>query len=771
MSVDFECKLQENGEVMEIIAERYRVRLWLQGFRYEISRPGGIRIEAHPLAGVRFTLKQEREPADVTLASLVYAGPKHLLFRLANTWEESADVLLSPRLSELKLEFIVPQGEYRIEARTAGAAPVYGLGDYGSHVNEVPTEDAPAKGKLDVLARDHAELTGFRRRDMVNQGTNMRFISNFCIFPKHGFAQVWFHEGSKQIALLPNENMIGVKGTTARHGIQPLYYFMGSPKQIYAAYRQARQRHGYGDRKPDYTMFVTGWESYGSLGWNADQRSVEEAVAQYARRGYRLAWGVIGSGFWKGDRRSPYQGTTTSFKLWDTDYEEGRTDGLPNPRYSAPADLKAHWKRHGMKLILGLRHHFKAHESDGGFHCPATNGAFLEEGLSRGYFLKDEHGQLIRITNAEFPQGVLYVLDSRNEGALEWFVSLARQWGADGFKEDAMVYTKHGADGNWNAITGRLHDDGGLIIVRNSAYGVPGDVIRINDTYYGKGEGYHFDQDRMPINLLNIAASGASNVYPDITGGTPKTDPRLPSYQNYFVRNAWFNAVAPAMGLGRRPWEMNRPEYEAVVKQAADWHNRYAPYIYSAVLDNYNEGYPYAMTPLHLAYPEEEAVHELINRRTRQYEWLIGESMLATPLYGNDFDEAQCRDIYLPPGNWCDYDTGVVYTGPVTLREFPIPIEKTPVFIGGKGIVVFTEDERLYAEVHSLSPAESVLRFTYPDGRSVSYIDRGTCEWERQRLAVMDISTGGTIKHHPHSIRASIVFELEEGHHYRIMLR
>ena len=47
----------------------------------------------------------------------------------------------------------------------------------------------------------------------------------------------------------------------------------------------------------------------------------------------------------------------------------------------------------------------------------------------------------------------------------------------------------------------------------------------------------------------------------------------------------------------------------------------------------------------------------------RGYEWLIGDSLLATPLYGNDYDTASSRDVYLSAGKWMDYDTGKLYSG------------------------------------------------------------------------------------------------------------
>jgi alpha-glucosidase (family GH31 glycosyl hydrolase) len=93
------------------------------------------------------------------------------------------------------------------------------------------------------------------------------------------------------------------------------------------------------------------------------------------------------------------------------------------------------------------------------------------------------------------------------------------------------------------------------------------------------------------------------------------------------------------------------------------------------------------MTPLPVAFPDDAAVYGRENDKTRGYEWMIGPSLLAAPLYGNDYEQATTRDVYLPRGRWIDYDTGEVHDGPKMLRNFSLPVGKTPLFVGGLGIV------------------------------------------------------------------------------------
>ncbi len=253
----------------------------------------------------------------------------------------------------------------------------------------------------------------------------------------------------------------------------------------------------------------------------------------------------------------------------------------------------------------------------------------------------------------------------------------------DGFKEDAMIYDKLYQDAMWNPFNKHLADNDYLVIARNAAYSVPGDLIRINDSYAGTGEHYHADPHRIPLNLLNNAASGVANGYPDIIGGTPVTETTTNTFRKYYIRNAMLAAVTPGMSFGRGPWLMEHPDYEEIVLKAALWHDKYAPYIYSAAIESYYSGYPYTMTPLHIAFPEDENTYDLISREKKQYQWMLGPSMLATPLFGTDFETALSSDIYLPDGEWIDYETGEKFSGPTTLQAYSLPGNKTPIFIGG----------------------------------------------------------------------------------------
>ena len=755
-------------EVVRFSNARYAFQLNREGFRFAFEdADGGPVASPHPESGLLLGLMSGTTPAVSPVQSTVideFTGNR-LRATVATSVGVRARVEIEFLESYARFE-VVPldqpaDARFTFDFRTAPMGPVYGLGDYGSHADAFNNVNAPCNGN--VAARDQADLTGFVRDELINQGSCRRFVTNFAIFPKQGFAQVLFNGGKKRVGFTRSENRIGVADVRE---VKSLYYFTGDMKRIYADYLSARVREGYPDVKPRFAMFNVGWEAYGALGWNTFQLAVMQNIQQYLDLGFPLKWGVVGSGFWPGDRSTNTEGTTVSFGMWDS-VATPRGDGLPNPRYPDPAELKELFRDNGMKLLLGLRNHFKdpAHPS----YNVQNDGLFPRQLRDLGFRLRDGGGNFVRSTINEFPGVPVHFIDSHNPAAMDWFVENVALWGADGFKEDAMIYDRMFQDGMWNPFNKRLMEEGYLVIARNTAFSPAGDLMRINDSYAGTGKNYHSDPHRIPLNMLNNAASAASNGYPDIIGGTPTGATTSTLFREYYVRNAMLAAVSAGMSFGRGPWLLQHPEYEAIALKAARWHDRYAPYIFSAAMDSHETGYPHTMTPLHIAYPDDPETYHLISRARQQYQWMLGPSMLAAPLFGNDFQTAQSRDVYLPTGRWIDYESGATYEGPVTLENFPMPRARVPIFIGGKGVVVGKSPdvpEAFDAEVFPVTRGLSEYTYTYPDGILKSRITNNNDGWDQTTLKIRDLTAGEDVVSEFDAIRGSFRFRLTPGHDY-----
>jgi alpha-glucosidase (family GH31 glycosyl hydrolase) len=420
-------------------------------------------------------------------------------------------------------------------------------------------------------------------------------------------------------------------------------------------------------------------------------------------------------------------------------------------------------------MLLGLRNHFKdpAHPS----YNLESDGVFPKEAHDRGFLLRDRDGKLVRSARNEFPGVPVHFIDSTSAAAMDWFVKNASLWGVDGFKEDAMIYDKMYQDGMWNPFNKRLMEEGYLVIARNTAFSPAGDLMRINDSYAGTGKNFHTDPHRIPLNLLSNAASAASNGYPDIIGGTPTSSTTSKMFREYYVRNAMLAAVSAGMSFGRGPWLLEHPEYEAIALKAARWHDRYAPYIFSAAIASHESGYPHTMTPLHIAFSKDPETYDLISRERQQYQWMLGPSMLAAPLFGNDFETAESRDVYLPEGRWIDYETGTAYQGPTTLKSFPMPRARIPVFIGGKGVIVGKATDipsALEAEVFPVTQGLSEYTYTHVDGVTKTRITNNNTGWNQATLKIRDVTADQEVAYVFDPVRSSFRFRIAPGHDYRL---
>jgi hypothetical protein len=557
---------------------------------------------------------------------------------------------------------------------TAGAAPAFGLADHAVEQKTFST----LKDK-----QFNTDVTGFADDEFLSGQGHARLVSNFLIYPSQHFAELLIDPFTK-IVSTSGEHI--VQGVVHARAEVPMHYFFGTPREIYAEYLQARNQAGFKIFMPKYESFGVGWEAFGALGWETNQATDRESVDRYLALGYPLRWIVIGSGFWPAPEEMH---ETTSFGFWD------------KSKYPDPSALMRHFHEEGLKTMLGLRITF------------ITNGPYSEEGLRKKFFImKDGNAQVFK---GGWPKSPYYLLDAHNAKALDWYMGLVKKWsdyGVDGYKEDFYGYGGDGLrDDKVDPTNDRLMAQGKLIIERNGYLSSNGDLHRINDFNYNQ------DQDRGPVNSLSLAYSGFPMVYPDIVGGTFGEDhfstQRTPRMETYMMRNAQWAALHSSMGMGEPPWSFS-PRVGKVMLNAAKLHARIAPYLFSNARQFAEDGYPWTMTPLPIAFPDDPRVYGRENATDRGYEWMIGDALLATPLYGNDYENSNARDIYLPEGRWMDFDTGRIYEGKQVLKSFEMPVEKTPLFIGGSGVTVEEIDGSVRACVYPVAK-DATVSLTLPE--------------------------------------------------------
>jgi alpha-glucosidase (family GH31 glycosyl hydrolase) len=631
-----------SAEVFSIKADGISFRIDSDGGRYSFASDGKATVGADTQAGVML--------AGSPVSFRPDGACDGSTCRIAGTSASGRHVRLTVKLSPHQAELIAEPQEQGDEVRfvTAGAAPAYGLADHA--VEQKLFSTLPDK-------QFSTDVSGFVDDKYLSGQGGVRLVSNFVIYPKQRFAELLVDPSMKIIHTSAQQIVQGVVHTSsAVH----LFYFFGDPHAIYDQYLQVRNAMGYKVFMPKYEAFGVGWEAFGALGWETNQKTVQANVDRYIAEHYPLRWAVIGSGFWPS---APEMHETTSFGLWD------------HEKYPDPKALIQHFTDEHLAVMLGLRITF------------ITTGPYSAEGAAKGYFLeKDGRPEAFR---GGWPKLPYYLLDAHNPAALDWYMALVKRWqdyGITGWKEDFYGYGNYDLrDDKVDPVNDRLMLQKQLVIERNGYLSSNGDLHRINDFNYDQ------NQDRGPVNALALAYSGFPLVYPDIVGGTFGENhfatERSPKMEMYMMRNAQWAALHSSMGMGEPPWTFS-PRVASVMLQAAKLHAQIAPYIYSNARRFATDGYPWTMTPLPIAFPDDPKSYGREDAHNRAYEWMIGDALLATPLYGEDYAESDTRDIYLPQGEWMDFDTGKLFQGGQTLKGFELPPGKTPLFVGGSGVTL-----------------------------------------------------------------------------------
>ncbi len=689
-----------------------RITVEPTGFRFKFTDTSGtILAPAHTQAGLRL------DGQAVTATEAHADRPGHFTVMTAQGLKANVSVATPEGLVSIT---VAPEteGACKIDLSLGGLPVAYGLGDAGGW-----------SGQLNLVTDKNV------RYSLVNNGSSKRWQSSFVIFPHYGLAGVVFGGKQPSVVLGPNAYTMTV---TADEPVT-FYYLSGDMAEIYGNYKKLLVENGFPWVKPKSRLFELGWESWAALGYQTRDETVLKSISDFQKKGYPIRWAITGSGFWEEG------GTTTSF-------------GKYGKKFSEPNAFKAKLHAQDVKWMIGLRTNFVL---PGGPHIPKSakrdfnlkgkffNGNPLSTvGVDQGYFVKDPLGNLVVKTSRYFPIVPCYLLDGRNPQAVDWYADLYRSWGVDGIKEDTMMDVGSDLLDIFNAPIARLADEGALVMARCGSYSSSGTLLRINDTKVDDMA------KRTPINYWHYAASGAPNVYSDTVGFR-----QMKTYTNKVVRHAWLMAVTAGLAVGEVPYDWNDKQ-QGLFKRPFDFHYQIGPYLYDAAIKSYHSGYPYTLTPLGIAYPNDANAAE-----PTHYQWMAGESLLCAPLVKNH--ESSKMDLYLPEGPWFDYDTGKKYQGPKLLKDFSMPRDKTPCFVGGKGVLVTRESDEapLTARIYPIIKESSSFVFTHPDGSSQTVIT--ISDWKGMPV-VENTTTDEVVPVRVDEASGAVTFEILPENNYQL---
>jgi alpha-glucosidase (family GH31 glycosyl hydrolase) len=655
-----------SGQVALVVGD-YTVNVEPRGFRFNIvDGAGNILAPMHPSSGLQLggesVFLTEVDPDQEGVFTVATASGRTASIRVS-----AVDGVISVAVDPQQ------DSEQTISISLGGMPAAYGLGDNG--------------GRSGCLNLVNSAKKSFR---LGQNAGGFRWLTTFAIFPQNQLAGVVFDGNSPVVNLSSNSYTMSIKGNQTIR----FHYMPGTMEEIYKNYRTLLDKNNFPNVKPKFTFFELGWESWAALGYQTSEHTVLESVADFQENGYPIRWAVTGSGFWE-------QGcTTTSF-------------GKFGERFSDPQGFKEKLNQKKVKWLIGLRTNFVL---PGGPHVTTKKkldnnlkgriykgNPLSEVGLEEDFFVKDESGKLLVLSSPYFPNAPCYMLDGRNPEAAKWYAELYKKWGVDGIKEDTMMRIGSNVIDIFNDPIFRLAKDGALVMARCGSFSSSGTLLRINDTFE------HDLAQRTPINYLQYAASGAPNVYSDTIGFR-----KMGKYSEYAVRHGWLMSLTAGLAVAEAPYAWSK-EHQRLFKKPIDFHYKLGPYLYDAAIKSHQTGFPYTMTPMSIAYSNDTKTAQLTH-----YQWMAGESLLSAPLV-KDYQSGK-MEIYLPEGTWIDYDTGKEYKGLQLLKDFAMPVDKTPCFVGGKGVLVLrsSDDAPLRAHIYPVNQDFDTFVFTHPDGESTT---------------------------------------------------
>jgi alpha-glucosidase (family GH31 glycosyl hydrolase) len=308
---------------------------------------------------------------------------------------------------------------------------------------------------------------------------------------------------------------------------------------------------------------------------------------------------------------------------------------------------------------------------------------FLDE-RSKAFAEGTKNGWLVRRADGSpylvpWWQGHGGLLDVTNPSALEWFFErlkqLQVQTGCDGFKfdageacflpEDAVTYRKIHPNEYTRSYVDAVAQHHRLTEVRSGWCNQSAPIFfRQWDktTSWGLDNGLH----SVLTSALAMSLAGYPFILPDMVGGN-EYDEKADS--EMMIRWTQLNALLPSMQFSLAPWDYGKDAAE-LCRRFANLHAEFAPKILEIACASIAAGLPIIRPIFWLDPTDERAL-------TCYDEFLLGNDFLVAPVVSPN---QRARNIYLPPGHWRDNWTKESFTGPVVLKEYPVPLALLPFF-------------------------------------------------------------------------------------------
>lgn len=143
-----------------------------------------------------------------------------------------------------------------------------------------------------------------------------------------------------------------------------------------------------------------------------------------------------------------------------------------------------------------------------------------------------------------------------------------------------------------------------------------------------------------------------------------------------YVMNGWSH-------MNKCPWSYPEP-YRSICRDYLKHKIRLTPFFYSLMRESYETGAA-IIRPMVWNYPDDPVTFD----ESTKYQYMVGKDVLVAPVYTSEkVNKGWWRKgIYLPEGDWYDYNDGRRVKGGQWLKAYPITLEKLPVFVRAGAIL------------------------------------------------------------------------------------
>lgn len=210
--------------------------------------------------------------------------------------------------------------------------------------------------------------------------------------------------------------------------------------------------------------------------------------------------------------------------------------------------------------------------------------------------------------------------------------------------------------------------------------------------------------------ICNLSLCGMAMCGSDIGGfGSDVTPELLVRFYQAAVFAPFFRNHSAVGTRRQEPWLFDEKTRDAV-RKTVRLRYRFIPYIYDLARECERTGEP-IVRPLVYEYPHDKMVRNICD------EYLLGKFVLVAPVTAPG---KFAREVYLPEGEWYDYETNEKYTGGKYILA-DAPFDKVPVFIRAGAILPVAEGNIQSTEDIT---GENTRILTYPgQGTFIHYED------------------------------------------------